>query len=79
MITLVQLKKIKVNDEMLSDYCQKIKNRFKISSGNVSKLIPTLYHKEKYVLHEENLKPYLKLNLKLKKCIEYFNRPISIY
>ena len=59
--------KIKVNDEMLSDYCQKIKNRFKISSGNVHKLIPTLHHKEKYVLHEENLKLYLRLGLKSKK------------
>ena len=59
--------KIKVNDEMLSDYCQNIKNRFKISSGNVSKLIPTLHHKEKYVFHEENLKLYLSLGLKLKK------------
>ena len=64
---------------LLSDYCKKIKNDYKISSGNAQKLIPTLHDKEKYVLHEENLKPYLKLNLKLKKCIEYFNRPISIY
>ena len=74
----MQLKKIKVNDEMLSDYCQKIKNRFKISSGNVSKLIPTLYHKEKYVLHEENLKLYLSLGLKLKKVhrvLEFNQKP----
>ena len=34
--------KIKVTDEMLSDYCKEIKNKFKISSGNVNKLIPTL-------------------------------------
>ena len=43
------------------------KNRLKIRSGNVHKLISTLYHKEKYVLHEENLKLYLRLGLKLKK------------
>ena len=58
--------KIKVNDEMLSDYCKNIKNSYKICSGNVCKLIPTLYHKEKYVLHEENLELYLSLGLKLK-------------
>ena len=58
--------KIKVTDEMLSDYCKRIKNKFKISNGNVHKLIPTLSNKEKDVLHEENLKLYLSLGLKLK-------------
>ena len=67
MITLVLRKKIRVTDEMLSDYCKRIKNKFKISSGNVNKLIPTLNDKEKYVLHEENLKLYLSLALKLKE------------
>ena len=38
---------IKVTDEMLSDYCKEIKNKFKISSGNVNKLIPTLSDKKK--------------------------------
>ena len=52
---------------MLSDYCKKIKNDYKISSGDVQKLIPTLYDKEKYVLHEENLKLYLSLGLRLKR------------
>ena len=37
--------KIKVTDEMLSDYCREIKNKFKISSGNVYKLISTLRDK----------------------------------
>ena len=59
----MQQKKIKVTDEMLSDYCKEIKNKFKISSGNVHKLIPTLNDKEKYVLHEENLKLYLSLGV----------------
>ena len=53
---------------MLSDYCKKIKNKFRIRNGMVRKLIPTLYNKEKYVLHEENLKLYLRLGLKLKKA-----------
>ena len=59
--------KLCVTDDMLSDYCKKIKNDYKISSGNVQKLIPTLYDKEKYVLHEENLKLYLSLGLRLKR------------
>ena len=41
--------KIKVDYDMLSNYCREIKNKFKISSGNVNKLIPTLNDKEKYV------------------------------
>ena len=59
--------KIKVSDDMLSDYCREIKNKFKISSGNVNKLIPTLSDKKNYVLHEENLKLYLSLRSKIKK------------
>ena len=59
--------KLKVSDDMLSDYCREIKDKFNISSGNVNKLIPTLRDKKNYVLHEDNLKLYLSLGLKLKK------------
>ena len=58
---------MKVKDEMLSDYCKMIKEYYKISSGNVSKLIPTLYDKERYVLHEKNLELYLSLGMRLKR------------
>ena len=58
---------MKVSDEMLSPYCKSIKEDYKISSGNVPKLIPTLYDKEHYVLHEKNLELYLSVGLKLKK------------
>ena len=70
--------KIKVSDVMLSDYCREIKNKFNISSGNVNKLIPTLNDKKNYVLHEENLKLYLSLGLKLKKIhrvLEFSEKP----
>ena len=70
--------KIKVTDDMLSDYCNEIKNKFKICSGNVHNLIPTLRDKKKYVLHEENLKLYLSLGLKLKKVhrvLEFDEKP----
>ena len=59
--------KVKVTDNMLSGYCKKIQNKFKISTGLVHKLIPTLCDKEKYVLHYRNLQLYLDLGLKLKK------------
>ena len=70
--------KIKVSDDMLSDYCREIKDKYKISSGNVSKLIPTLCDKKNYVLHEENLKLYLSLGLKLKnihRVLEFSEKP----
>ena len=59
--------KLNVTDDMLSDYCKEIKEKFKISSSKIRKLIPTLSTKEKYVLHEENLKLYIKLGLKVTK------------
>ena len=38
-----------------------------ISSEQVSKLVTTLYDKENYVVHHENLKLNLSLGMKLKK------------
>ena len=59
---------------MLSSYRLKIANFHNIPIGNVKKLIPIFFSKEKYVLHYGNLLLYFKLELKLKKYILEFNQ-----
>ena len=59
--------KVKVSNNMLSAYCKKIAEKYNISIGLVSKLVPTLRDKKEYVLHYRNLQLYLDLSLKIKK------------
>ena len=59
--------KVKVLNNMLSAYCKNIAEKYNISVGLVSKLIPTLRDKKEYVLHYRNLQLYLDLGLKIKK------------
>ena len=59
--------KIKVSNNMFSHYCKKIAEKYNISIGLVSKLIPTLRDKKEYVLHYCNLQLYLDLGLKIIK------------
>ena len=59
--------RVKVSNDMLSGYCKKIVEKYKISIGLVSKLIPMLRDKKEYVLHYCNLQLYLDLGLKIKK------------
>lgn len=70
--------KIIVTEEMLSDYCKNIKKLHGNSSGRVSKLVPTLQKKERYVLHYKNLKLYESLGLKVSKVhrvLEFSQKP----
>ena len=59
--------KAKVSKNTLLEYCKKIAEKYNISIGQVSKLIPTLKGKKEYVLHYQNLQLYLDLGLKIKK------------
>ena len=52
---------------MLSKYCKKIADKYKIKVTDVKKLIPNLGNKTKYVLHYKNFQLYLSLKMKLTK------------
>lgn len=59
---------ITVHSDMLSPYSKWAANALNVKRGvSVSKLIPNLNNKSKYVVHYRNLKLYLKLGLRLKK------------
>ena len=71
--------KMKVTKEMLSPYCESIREKFNISVGQVHKLIPTLNNKEEYVLHYRKLQLYTDLVLKVKKVhrvLEFNQSPL---
>ena len=59
--------KAKVSKNILSRHCKEIAEKYKISIGQVNKLIPSLKDKKEYVLHYQNLQLYLNLGLKIKK------------
>ena len=59
--------KVKFSKDMLSEYCNKISEKYKIPFGMVNKLIPTLNNKKEYVVHYRNLQLYMDLGLKVTK------------
>ena len=65
------LYKTEIKREMFSDYQLKNANLYSIPISNVKKLVANFFDKKKYVIHFENLQLYLRLGLKLKKCIVY--------
>ena len=52
---------------MLSEYQLKIADLYNIPIGNVKKIVPNFFDKEKYVLHYHNLQLYLRIGIKTKK------------
>ena len=58
--------KIEIKRDMLSNYQLKVADPYNIPIGNVKKLVPNLFDKEKYVSHYEKLRLYVGLGLKLK-------------
>ena len=62
---------------MLFEYQLKIADLCNIPIGNVKKLVPNFFDKEKYLINYENLQLYLRLGLKIKKIhhLLEFNQP----
>ena len=58
---------------MLSKYCKKIADECKIKVGDVTKLIPNLSNKTKYLFHHRNLQLYLSLGMKLQNLRKRIN------
>ena len=59
--------KLTVTNDILSNYCKSIADKYNIKVGDIKKLIPNLGNKNKYVLHYRNLQLYLSLRMKLTK------------
>ena len=59
--------KLIVINDILSNYCKSIADKYDIKVGDMKKLIPNLGNKNKYVLHYRNLQLYLSLRMKLTK------------
>ena len=65
--------KIRIEDEMLSPFCSKIKKKYNIKTGGINKLVPNLIPKKNYVVHYRNLQYYLSQRLILILFTEYQN------
>ena len=61
----------KFKREILRDYQLKTVDVYNMSIGNVKKLVPNFFDKEKYVIDYENVKIYLRLGIKTEKYIAY--------
>ena len=59
--------RLAVTNDILSNCCKRIADKFEIKVGDVKKLIPNLGNKNKYVLHYRNIQLYLSLGMRLTK------------
>lgn len=63
---------------MLSQYCERIRKKYGITIGQVSKLTSTLKDKNNYGFHHRNLQLYLDIGFKTKKvhrALEFYQSP----
>ena len=58
---------LKINDDMLSQFCKDIAKKYGIKVDDVNKLVPNLGNKSKYIVHCRNRRLYLPLGMKLTK------------
>ena len=79
-MTIISIRKDKqwqIKD-MLSPYCEQIRQKYNITIGQVKKLITTLSNKEKGVIHCRNLQLYTDLGLQVNRVhrvIEFNQSP----
>ena len=59
--------KLEITYGMMSNYCQKIADKYSTKVGGVKKLVPNLSKKTNYTVHYINLQLYLSLGMKLIK------------
>ena len=59
--------KLAVSNDMLSNYCKKIADKYEIKVGDVKKIVPNSGNKTNYVVYYRNLQLYLSSGMKLTK------------
>ena len=55
--------------EMLSEYQLKIADLYNIPIANVKKLVLKAFHKDKYLIHYENLQLYFRIELEFNRVL----------